>query len=84
MSDQSISTIGAVESVKIIKTKKGDEMAFITFNNGINLDLTLFPNQFRAHKDVLGDAYMYIEATKDVNPRSENKYIINKIKKVKV
>jgi len=80
---QSIITIGLIENVKIIRTKKGDEMAFITLNNGTILDLTLFPNPYKAHKDLLSESYIYIEATKDSNQTKENKYIINKIKKVK-
>lgn len=83
LKDQSIITIGLIENVKIIKTKKGDDMAFITLNNGIILDLTMFPNQYKVYKDLLSESYVYIEATKDNNQTKENKYIINKIKKVK-
>lgn len=84
LKEQSIRTIGMIESVKIITTKKGDEMAFVTFSNGISLDLTVFPNQYKSYKELLSDTYVYIEATKDHNQAVENKYIINKIKKVKV
>jgi len=83
LKDQSITTIGLIENVKIIKTKKGDEMAFITLNNGVILDLTMFPNGYKQYKDLLSESYVYIEATKDNNQTKENKYIINKIKKVK-
>ena len=83
LTDQSIRTIGVIESVKIITTKKGDEMAFVTFNNGTLLDLTIFPVQYKAYSDLLKETYVYIEANKDVKQNKENKYIINIIKKVK-
>lgn len=33
-----------IESVKIIIIKKGDEMVFVIFSNGISLDLIVFLN----------------------------------------
>src|SRR5690554_1847619 len=80
---QSIRTIGVIENVKIIHTKKGDPMAFVTLNNGITLDLTVFPNQYKAYQSLLSDRYIYIEATKDSKQNKANKYIVRTIKKVK-
>ncbi|HHX76682.1 MAG TPA: DNA polymerase III subunit alpha [Acholeplasmataceae bacterium] len=80
---QSIRTIGVIENVKIIHTKKGDPMAFVTLNNGITLDLTVFPNQYKVYQSLLSDRYIYIEATKDSKQNKANKYIVRTIKKVK-
>ena len=83
LNDQTIQTIGKVESVKIITTKKGDEMAFVSLHNGIELDLTVFPKTYSNYKSLLDEKYLYIEATKDLKDLKSNKYIVNKIKKVK-
>jgi DNA polymerase-3 subunit alpha len=44
--DKNITTVGLLESVKTIKTKKGDSMAFLKISDETgSLDYTLFPNR---------------------------------------
>ncbi len=44
-----------IERIKVIKTKKGDEMAFLTVEDGSGSleDVTVFPEQYGSHKDLL-------------------------------
>lgn len=74
-----IRVLGKISHIKEIKTKKGDLMAFIDFDAGVILNLTLFPKDYEAYKTILSDKYLIIEARID-----KNGYIINKIEKVKV
>ncbi len=74
-----IRVIGKIQQIKEIKTKKGDLMAFIDFDAGTILNLTLFPKDYLAYKALFNEKYLLIEARID-----KNGYIINKIEKVKV
>ena len=60
-----IKTIGFIENIKVIQTKNGDEMAFVTFKSNILLDLIVFPNVYQLNKQLLDAPYVYIEATKN-------------------
>lgn len=44
-----------IERMKVIKTKKGDEMAFLTVEDGSGSleDVTVFPEQYSSYKDLL-------------------------------
>jgi len=44
-----------IERMKVIKTKKGDEMAFLTVEDGSGSleDVTVFPEAWNKHKDLL-------------------------------
>lgn len=45
---------GDVTAEKVIKTKNGDAMAFVTFKYGVNeYSCTFFPNQWALHQDLL-------------------------------
>ncbi len=47
-------TAGMVESVKELLTKKGDRMAFVKLiNHDDSIDMTAFPETFRAHHELL-------------------------------
>ena len=49
-----------LESVRIIRTKKGDQMAFLSVSDGINkLDVTLFPETYFYHKDKLKERGLF-------------------------
>ena len=49
-----------LESVRIIRTKKGDQMAFLSVSDGINkLDVTLFPETYFYHKDKLKEGGLF-------------------------
>ena len=49
-----------LESVRIIRTKEGDQMAFLSVSDGINkLDVTLFPETYFYHKDKLKEGGLF-------------------------
>ncbi len=49
-----------LESVRIIRTKKGDQMAFLSVFDGVNkLDVTLFPETYFYHKDKLSEGSLF-------------------------
>lgn len=49
-----------LESVRIIRTKKGDQMAFLSVSDGINkLDVTIFPETYFYHKDKLKEGGLF-------------------------
>ena len=49
-----------LESIRIIRTKKGDQMAFLSVSDGINkLDVTLFPETYFYHKDKLKEGGLF-------------------------
>ncbi|GBG95776.1 DNA polymerase III subunit alpha [Ligilactobacillus salitolerans] len=48
--NQNVSTILAIKKIKTIRTKKGEQMAFITADDETGtIDLTLFPQQYRQY-----------------------------------
>lgn len=64
ISDLTVNTKATVlvqlESVRIIRTKKGDQMAFLNVTDGINkLDVTLFPETYFYHKDKLSEGGLF-------------------------
>lgn len=49
-----------LESIRIIRTKKGDQMAFLSVSDGINkLDVTLFPETYFYHKDKIKEGGLF-------------------------
>ncbi|EIC80911.1 DNA polymerase III, subunit alpha [Streptococcus salivarius PS4] len=49
-----------LESIRIIRTKKGDQMAFLSVSDGINkLDVTIFPETYFYHKDKLKEGGLF-------------------------
>jgi DNA polymerase III catalytic subunit, DnaE type len=49
-----------LESVRIIRTKKGDQMAFLSVFDGVNkLDVTSFPETYFYHKDKLREGSLF-------------------------
>lgn len=64
ISDLTVNNMATVlvqlESVRIIRTKKGDQMAFLNVTDGINkLDVTLFPETYFYHKDKLSEGGLF-------------------------
>jgi len=48
--------IGIVDAIKEIQTKKGDTMAFVTLSDfSDSIELVVFPDAYREHKELLGD-----------------------------
>ncbi len=53
---QNIVTILYLKKVKIIRTKKGEQMAFVTADDETgSVDLTVFPQQYRQYAEVLNE-----------------------------
>lgn len=60
-----VKLIGMIEEVKIIRTKKGEQMAFVQLQDEYNsVSITLFPQVFQLVQDALQeDQLLYIEGT---------------------
>jgi DNA polymerase-3 subunit alpha len=78
-----ITVVGTVEEVKIIKTKKGDDMAFVKLADlNDNLECVVFPKLFASHKQILNtDSVLVVEGK--VSMRNDlPSLIIDKIKRL--
>jgi DNA polymerase-3 subunit alpha len=78
-----ITVVGTVEEVKVIKTKKGDDMAFVKLADlEDNLECVVFPKLFASHKQILNtDSVLVVEGK--VSMRNDlPSLIIDKIKRL--
>jgi DNA polymerase III subunit alpha len=78
-----ITVVGTVEEVKIIKTKKGDDMAFVKLADlNDNLECVVFPKLYASHKLILNtDSVLVVEGK--VSMRNDiPSLIIDKIKRL--
>lgn len=54
---EGVTTLGFVSKIKKTKTRKGDDMAFVTMADGTgNCDIVIFPKVYAKIKDILTDA----------------------------
>ena len=78
-----VTVVGTVEEVKVIKTKKGDDMAFLKLADlNDTLEGVIFPKLYASHKQLLsGDAVLVVEGK--VSMRNDiPSLIIDKIKRL--
>ncbi len=77
-----VTVVGTVEEVKVIKTKKGDDMAFIKLADLTdNLEGVVFPKLYASHKHLLIDGVLVVEGK--VSMRNDMpSLIIDKIKRL--
>lgn len=61
---QSYQTVAFVEEVRVIRTKRGESMAFVQLTDeDATFEMVIFPEQFRSYKHVLvEDAFVLIQA----------------------
>ena len=80
--NKQIDTLILVEKIKVINTKKGDKMAFITGSDETgSREFTLFPNRFKEYPDIEAGALLKVRG--NVEKRlNEYQIIIDKIKRL--
>ncbi|MBQ8193470.1 MAG: DNA polymerase III subunit alpha, partial [Bacilli bacterium] len=80
--NKQIDTLILVEKIKVINTKKGDKMAFITGSDETgSREFTLFPNRFKEYPDI--EAGTLLKVRGNVEKRlNEYQIIIDKIKRL--
>lgn len=80
LTDKQVKFIGKVLKVKIIKTKRNEEMCFVDFDCGnVEISATIFPKDYINYVKLLDEKYLLVNAS-----YSEKGYIVNKLEKVKV
>lgn len=78
-----VTVVGTVEEIKVIKTKKGDDMAFLKIADLTDsLEGVIFPKLYASHKQILtGDAVLVLEGK--VSMRNDlPSLVIDKIKRL--
>ena len=80
--NKQIDVLILVEKIKVINTKKGDKMAFITGSDETgSREFTLFPNRFKEYPDIEAGALLKVRG--NVEKRlNEYQIIIDKIKRL--
>ncbi|TFJ43024.1 DNA polymerase III subunit alpha [Carnobacterium divergens] len=80
-SNQPAKIIGAVKSSRLIRTKKGEQMAFVVVNDQSGeCSITLFPKTYRQYAKYLEkNNVLYIEGKAEEGLQEEKQLIVNKI-----
>lgn len=83
---KTVKCLGTIESCRVITTKKGQKMCFMTLlGKNISFDVTVFPSTFEKYKDILKDGNSLF-MTNYVDDYNENdrryKYIMHEAKRV--
>lgn len=83
---KTVKCLGTIESCRIITTKKGQKMCFMTLlGKNISFDVTVFPSTFEKYKDILknGNSLFMTNYVDDYNENDRRyKYIMHKAKRV--
>ena len=73
-----VRTLGILSSIRIIKTKKDEDMAFAVLEDNMSsIELTLFPNVFNRYQDLRTGVIVIITGT--VQMRSKLQIVVNDI-----
>ena len=76
---QKENTIGMIKSLKVITTKKNDEMAFMLLSDAlVDVDVTVFPTTYSRFKEILHSKEVVIVALK--KDYQNNKWILDNIR----
>lgn len=68
------------DQIKRIRTKNGQNMAFVTLNDGLHLmDGVIFPDQFKKYELELSEEHIYVIQGKFDKRNGKNQLIINDI-----
>ena len=83
---KTVKCLGTIESCRIITTKKGQKMCFLTMlGKNISFDVTVFPTTFDKYKDILkdGNSLFMTNYVDDYNEGDRRyKYIMHEAKRV--
>ncbi|MBG9982316.1 DNA polymerase III subunit alpha [Aerococcaceae bacterium DSM 111020] len=77
--NRTIETIGLIEAIKIIQTKKGDDMAFVTLSDEFyQIEGVIFPQVFNRSQSLLNQyQIVHVKGKKSTNKRGNQQIIIN-------
>lgn len=83
---KTVKCLGTIESCRVITTKKGQKMCFMTLlGKNISFDVTIFPSTFEKYKDILkeGNSLFMTNYVDDYNENDRRyKYIMHEAKRV--
>lgn len=83
---KTVKCLGTIESCRVITTKKGQKMCFLTMlGKNISFDVTVFPTTFDKYKDILknGNSLFMTNYVDDYNENDRRyKYIMHEAKRV--
>lgn len=83
---KTVKCLGTIESCRVITTKKGQKMCFLTMlGKNISFDVTVFPTTFDKYKDILknGNSLFMTNYVDDYNEGDRRyKYIMHEAKRV--
>ncbi len=83
---KTVKCLGTIESCRVITTKKGQKMCFLTIlGKNISFDVTVFPTTFDKYKDILknGNSLFMTNYVDDYNEGDRRyKYIMHEAKRV--
>lgn len=80
--EQAVTTIVYIKKIKIIRTKKGEQMAFVTVDDETGkVDLTVFPQQFRQYETALHEGEVIL-VRGTLEKRQGLQMIVNSIESV--
>ena len=83
---KTVKCLGTIESCRVITTKKGQKMCFLTMlGKNISFDVTVFPTTFEKYKDILknGNSLFMTNYVDDYNEGDRRyKYIMHEAKRV--
>ena len=83
---KTVKCLGTIESCRVITTKKGQKMCFMTLlGKNISFDVTVFPSTFEKYKDILkeGNSLFMTNYVDDYNNNDRRyKYIMHEAKRV--
>lgn len=83
---KTVKCLGTIESCRVITTKKGQKMCFMTLlGKNISFDVTVFPSTFDKYKDILknGNSLFMTNYVDDYNENDRRyKYIMHEAKRV--
>ena len=83
---KTVKCLGTIESCRVITTKKGQKMCFLTMlGKNISFDVTVFPTTFDKYKDILnnGNSLFMTNYVDDYNDGDRRyKYIMHEAKRV--
>ena len=83
---KTVKCLGTIESCRVITTKKGQKMCFMTLlGKNISFNVTVFPSTFEKYKDILknGNSLFMTNYVDDYNENDRRyKYIMHEAKRV--
>ena len=79
--NMNVKVLGYIQSIKQVKTKNNETMAFIQFSDDINVvELTLFPNVYSRYNHLRNGQLLMVNGY--TQRRKELQIVVNEIKEI--